>query len=84
MVYSDCAEYKKVQRVSQDMRLPLAAIERIMRHAGAENTSADAVELLRESTQELADELAEDAVRIAQQNGRQRIEIDDIEEAIEA
>jgi histone H3/H4 len=66
------------------MQLPLASIERIMRHAGAENTSADAIELLRASTQELAEELAADAVRIAQQDGRQTIAITDIEDAIEA
>lgn len=66
------------------MRLPLASIERIMRHAGAENTSTEAVELLRESTQELAEELAQDAVQIAQQDSRQTIEADDIEAAIEA
>jgi histone H3/H4 len=66
------------------MRLPLASIERVMRNAGAETTSTEAVELLRESTQELAEELAADAVRLAQENGRSTIEVADIEEAVEA
>ncbi len=65
------------------MRIPLAAIERIMRNAGAENTSTEAIELLRESTQELAEELAEDAIRLAQEDGRPMIEAADIENAIE-
>lgn len=66
------------------MTLPLAQVERIMRNAGADKVSEDAVRLLRSSTEELGEELATDAVRIARNDGRDSISIDDILDAIEA
>lgn len=65
-------------------KLPLAAIERIMRNAGAEKISSEAVELLRNSTQSLGAELAQDAVAIAKKDGRSQVEPEDIQKAIEA
>ncbi len=56
-----------MRMTSDDIELPLAAVERIMRNAGAEKVSADAVKLLQDSTHGLGQELAEDAVRIARQ-----------------
>lgn len=64
------------------MELPLASIERIMRNAGAEKLSSESVHLLRESTDELGEELAQDAVRIAREDNRSTITADDIEKAI--
>lgn len=66
------------------MELPLASIERIMRNAGAKKIGSDAIELLRDSTQELGEELAKDAVRHAREAGRSTIEVEDIENAINA
>lgn len=66
------------------MQLSLASIERIMRNAGAKKLSSEAVTELRESTQELGEELAQDAVRIAREDGRSTITVADIRKAIEA
>lgn len=64
------------------MKLPRAAIERIMRNAGAEHVTEDAVDTLQESTTELGEELARDALQVAREHDRTRIEDTDIEDAI--
>lgn len=63
--------------------LPLAEVECIMRNAGVEKLTEDAVRELRQSTAELGKELAQDAVKIARQDGRERITLDDVTDAIE-
>lgn len=65
------------------MELPLAAIERIMRNAGAERMTEDAVLALQESAQGLVDEMVRDAVAVAEEDGRARITRGDIRDAIE-
>lgn len=65
------------------MRIPLAEVERIMRNAGAERISESAIEELRDSAQEIAEEVAEDAVRIARENGHDRVARSDVEQAKE-
>ncbi len=65
------------------MELPLATIERIMKNAGAERLSEDAVDRMRDSAQALAEELASDAVAIASEEGRDSVTRDDIRRAVE-
>lgn len=63
--------------------IPLAHVERIMRNAGAKRLSDEAIEELRDSAEEIAEEVAADAVRIAEQDGRSGITLDDVRAAIE-
>lgn len=65
------------------MRIPLAEVERIMRNAGAERISEAAIAELRDSTQEIAEEVARDAVNAAEDAGHDRVERSDIERAKE-
>ncbi len=60
------------------MELPLAPIERIMRNAGAERISEDAVIALAGMLVERAEELTEDAVALAKHAGRKTVTADDI------
>lgn len=66
------------------MEIPRAPLERVMRNAGAERLTEDAVERLREAVQELADEIGEDAITIAEKDGRGTIMIEDVKHASEA
>lgn len=65
------------------MELPLAAIERIMRNAGADGLTEDAAKALRGSAQDIVEEMARDAVTIAREDGRDEVTVDDIRRAIE-
>jgi len=64
------------------MSLPNAPIERIIRNAGAERVSEDAVEELKEAVEELAAELATDASEMADHAERKTVTKDDIEMAV--
>ncbi len=64
------------------MKLPKAAVERIIRNAGAERVSSDAVEELREAIEELAAEIATDASEMADYADRKTIEKEDITMAV--
>lgn len=65
------------------MELPLATIERIMRNAGAERLSDDAVDEMQHSSQEIAEEVAQDAVAHMREEGRDTLEREDVRYAIE-
>lgn len=65
------------------MSLPRAPLERIMRKAGAERVSGDAVEALRDDVEELADEMAIEAVKAAHHAGRKTVKESDIKLASE-
>lgn len=65
------------------MSLPKAPIERIIRSAGAERVSEEAVEELREAVEELGDEIAEDAAEMADYAERNTVKKEDIEMAVE-
>ena len=63
------------------MSLPNAPIERIIRKAGAERVSKEAVEELRDAVQDLGDEVAADAVEMADHAERNTIKEEDVDMA---
>lgn len=65
------------------MAIPLAVIERIMRNAGAQGVSEDAVRAMRDSAQSIAEEVVQDAADIAVEDGRDNITVEDVERALE-
>ncbi len=60
-----------------------ARVERIMRQAGAQRVSAEAIERLNEVLTELAMEIARYAVELARHSGRKTIKEGDIKLAAE-
>ena len=64
------------------MSLPKAPVERIIRSAGAERVSEDAVEELRQAIEELGDEIAEDAAGMADFADRNTVKKEDVEMAV--
>ncbi|AOV95264.1 histone [Nanohaloarchaea archaeon SG9] len=63
------------------MSLPNAPVERIIRKAGAERVSEDAVEELRIAVQEAGDEIAQDAIDLAEHANRNTVKKEDVEMA---
>ena len=63
------------------MSVPYAPLERIMRNAGADRISEDAVEALKQAVDGVADDVAEAAVEEADNDGRTHITLDDIHNA---
>jgi len=61
------------------MDLPNAPIERIIRKAGAERVSKDATEELRDTLKSLGDEIASDAVDMADHAERNTVKKEDVE-----
>ncbi len=62
--------------------LPLAPLERLMRKAGAERVSEDAVIALRDSIEDMAQEVADEALRAARHARRRTVKREDIELAV--
>lgn len=60
------------------MSLPNAPIERILRKAGAERVSDDAVEELRDAIQGVGEDIAADAMEMAEHADRKTVKKDDI------
>ncbi|MEO0248169.1 MAG: histone family protein [candidate division WOR-3 bacterium] len=60
------------------MDLPLAPVARIMRKAGAERVSEDAVKALADILKERAETLTEDAIALAKHAGRKTVTAEDI------
>lgn len=63
------------------MSLPNAPIERIIRKAGAERVSKDAVEELKFALEDLGEEIAADAVNMADHAERNTVKKEDVEMA---
>ena len=62
--------------------LPLAAMEKILKSAGAQRVSDKAKSALKEVLEETADEIASSAVKLAQHAGRKTIKSGDIKLAV--
>ncbi len=62
--------------------LPLAPLERLMRNAGAERVSEDAVAAVREIIEDMAQAVADEALRASRHAKRRTIKREDIELAI--
>ncbi len=59
--------------------LPLAAMEKIMRKAGAERVSDKAKTALKSVMEEIANDIAIEAVKLANHTGRKTVKASDIE-----
>ncbi len=60
------------------MELPKAPIERLIKRAGAERVSDDAVEALADILEETAIKIASRAIKLARHAGRKTVTEDDI------
>ncbi len=58
--------------------LPLAPVERLIRNAGADRVSADAIVALRDAAEENIESVAEKATKIARHAGRKTVQAGDI------
>ena len=63
------------------MSLPNAPVERILRNAGAERVSKDAVEELRNALEDLGEEISRDAIKMADHAERNTVKKEDIDMA---
>jgi histone H3/H4 len=63
------------------MSLPNAPIERIIRNAGSERVSEDAVKELRRAVEEAGDEIAQEAINLANHANRNTVKKEDVEMA---
>lgn len=64
--------------MARKRNMPLAAMERIMKQAGAERVSEDSKEALRDVLEEFADELSSKAIKFAQHADRKTVKAEDI------
>ena len=63
------------------MSLPNAPIERIIRKAGAERVSEEAVDELREAVEDAGEDIAREAIELAEHADRNTVKKEDIEMA---
>jgi len=62
--------------------LPLAAMEKLLKKAGAERVSEDAKKALKDILESIADEISEKATKIALHTGRKTVKAGDIKLAV--
>ena len=67
--------------MKKDKLLPLAAMERIMKSAGAERVSNDAMEELKKLLEQHADEISKKAIQHARHSGRVTVKSEDFKNA---
>ena len=58
--------------------LPIAAMEKILKHSGADRVSEDAKSALKDTIEDIANDIAERAVRLAAHSGRKTVKAADI------
>ncbi len=58
--------------------IPLAAMERLLKQAGAGRVSEDAKDALRDVLEDIALEISESAVKLAQHAGRKTVKAEDV------
>ncbi|MAG38481.1 histone [Candidatus Woesearchaeota archaeon] len=58
--------------------IPLAAMERLMKKAGAQRVSEEAKEALRDVLEEFTNEVSEEAIKFAKHAGRKTVKAEDI------
>ncbi len=63
--------------------LPIAAVTRIAKKAGAERVGADAAEILVQKAEEFLGDVVQEAVKLANHAGRKTIKEEDVEMAAE-
>ncbi len=68
--------------VKQERLIPLAAMEKLMKKAGAERVSDKAKVALKEVLEEYATKISSDAVRFALHAGRKTVKSGDIKLAV--
>ena len=64
--------------------LPLASMERVLKHCGAERVADNAKEALKEAVEDKAEEIAKRAIRYAMHAGRKTVKADDVKLAAQA
>jgi len=58
--------------------IPLAAMEKLLKHSGAERVSEKAKSALKAQLEEMADEIAHSAIKFAMHAGRKTVKAGDI------
>ena len=59
--------------------LPIAPFERILRKADAERVSDEAAKALAETAEDIANDLAQDIIKVARHAGRKTIKAEDVQ-----
>ena len=62
--------------------LPLAAMEKLLKKAGAERVSEDAKQALKDALESMADDISEKATKIALHTGRKTVKAGDVKLAV--
>ena len=62
--------------------IPLAAMERILKQAGAERVSDKAKTAMKEVVEEIVEKISKDAIRYAEHAGRNTVKSEDIKLAV--
>lgn len=76
--------YRVIAKLGGDnmAELPIAPVGRILKNAGAERVSEDAVNTLAKFLEEKGEEISRDAVKVAKHAGRKTVKAVDIEMSI--